>query len=351
MKITENNCEEYFLLYADDELNSAERNAVEAFVQQHPQHKAALDGLLKTKLSSDKEHVFFNKNLLLRNEEKEIGSHNYEDYFLLYTDNELSKEEREDTERFVLQHPNLQAEFILLQQTRLPVENIEFRGKEKLYKREKRVVPLYATRLAIAASVVGVIVFSWLLIVSNKQHNNIAFAKPVVHHQHQVVTPAQKNVPLSNNILPQEPLVVKKIVQKQIIKPKIATQKTNLYEQSNDDKNEVAIDKEPTIVNTVVTPEVAQTAIHKEPIASANKTLETLKPLEEVNVEDMRTQTALLVSADDNTAKPAVYKELHTDDDAHTLYVASLQLNKAKVNGIIKSASRLLGGRAKQNVD
>ncbi len=91
--------------------------------------------------------------------------------------------------------------------------------------------------------------------------------------------------------------------------------------------------------------------MQKEPIAVANKTTETLKPLEEVNVEDTHTQTAVLVAADDNVAKPAVYKELSTDDDAHTLYVASLQLNKAKVNGILKTASRLFGGKAKQNMN
>ncbi len=183
MRITEHNCEEYFLLYVDNELNNGERSAVEAFVQQHPQHKAALDALLKTKLTTNEEEVFFNKNSLFKTEEKEIGSHNYEEYFLLYTDNELSKEEREATERFVLQHPQLQAEFVWLQQTKLPVENTVFEDKEKLYKKERRIIPMYVTRLVIAASLVGAIVTSWLLFSSHQTQSQVAVVKPVVQQK------------------------------------------------------------------------------------------------------------------------------------------------------------------------
>ncbi len=355
MKITEHNYEEYFLLYVDDELSNTERNAVEAFVQQHPQYKVALDALLKTKLPINREDVFFNKNSLFKNEEKEIGSHNYEEYFLLYTDNELSEEERENTERFVLQHPQLQAEFMLLQQTRLPLETIAFDGKEKLYKRERRIIPMYVTRLAVAASLAGAILLG-LLFSSRQTQPTAAVVKPVVSQQKEVTSSTQTHIPQTASVTSSALEVVKKNEQKQTIKTVSSTQKTNRYKQSNDDNNEVVFDnkitdKPTTINNVIVTPEAAQTAIHKEPIAVENKTVETLKPLEEVAVDDAPTQTAVLVSADDNIAKPAVYKELNTDDDAHTLYVASLQLNKAKVNGILKSASRLLGGKTKQNMD
>ncbi len=355
MRITEHNCEEYFLLYVDDELSNIERSAVELFVQQHPQYKVALDALLKTKLPLTKEDAFFNKNSLFKNEEKEIGSHNYEDYFLLYTDNELNQEEKEATERFVLQHPQLQAEFMLLQQTRLPVEIIAFEGKEKLHKKERRIIPMYVTRLAIAASLIGVVSFSWLLFFSHQPHLSVAVVKPVVLQQ-KAAASTGTNVPQTTSVTSSDLVIVKKNEQKQTIKTVSSTPKTNRLQQSNDDKNEVAIDdkinsKPATITNAVTAPEVTQTAMHKEPIAAANKTAETLKPLEEVNMDDTHTQNALLVSADDNTAKPAVYKELNTDDDAHTLYVASLQLNKAKVAGILKTASRLFGGKTKQNVD
>ena len=91
MMITENNCEEYFLLYADNELNSAECNAVAAFIEQHPKYAAALEALLQTKLSDDENFAFNNKKILYKNADAEIGINNYEDYFLLYTDNELSE--------------------------------------------------------------------------------------------------------------------------------------------------------------------------------------------------------------------------------------------------------------------
>lgn len=355
MKITEHNCEEYFLLYVDDELNNVERSAVEAFVQEHPQCKAALDALLKTKLTANEE-VFFDKNSLFKNEEREIGIHNYEEYFFLYTDNELSQEEREVTERFVLQHPQLQAEFMWLQKAKLPVENIVFEGKEKLYKRERRIIPMYVTRLAIAASLTGAIVMSWFLFSSRQTQATVAVVKPAVQQQKPVVTLTQNHASQVVSATPSQLVVVKKNGQKQTFKTVSSNEKTNRLQQSNDDNNEIAVDNKmadetTTPTNAAVTPEATQTAMQKAPVAVANKTAETLKPLEEIADEDTHPQTAVLVSADDNITKPAVYKKLNTDDDSHTLYVASLQLNKAKVNGILKTASRLFGGKAKQNMD
>ncbi|HEX2535080.1 MAG TPA: hypothetical protein VHK69_15150 [Chitinophagaceae bacterium] len=48
-----------------------------------------------------------------------LSRENYEEYFLLYIDNELSPEAREAVEAFALLHPDLQAELELLSDTRL----------------------------------------------------------------------------------------------------------------------------------------------------------------------------------------------------------------------------------------
>ena len=57
----------------------------------------------------------------------------------------------------------------------------------------------------------------------------------------------------------------------------------------------------------------------------------------------------MYVSNEYPSAKPAIYKELNTDEDDQTLYVGSLQLNKAKVNGLLKKATHLLGGKTKES--
>ena len=66
-----------------------------------------------------------------------ITRNNYEEFFLLYVDNELSPAEREDVERFVEAHPDLKEEWELLRQCRItPGEMPVFPGKESLLREE-----------------------------------------------------------------------------------------------------------------------------------------------------------------------------------------------------------------------
>ena len=64
-----------------------------------------------------------------------INRHNYEEYFILYLDNELSEPERRMVEDFVQLHPDLQDELDILLQYKLePDTQIVFEGKEDLLK-------------------------------------------------------------------------------------------------------------------------------------------------------------------------------------------------------------------------
>lgn len=58
---------------------------------------------------------------------------NYEEYFLLYVDNELSEQERAMVEAFLQFHPELQAELDLLVGTKLEPEVFAFDGKAQLF--------------------------------------------------------------------------------------------------------------------------------------------------------------------------------------------------------------------------
>jgi len=66
-----------------------------------------------------------------------ITRNNYEEFFLLYVDNELSAAARETVERFVAENPDLKEEWDLFLQCRIhPDQHLVFTGRESLFKQE-----------------------------------------------------------------------------------------------------------------------------------------------------------------------------------------------------------------------
>lgn len=66
--IDADNYEEYFVLYADGELNAEEQKAVESFIENHPQQQAELLHLQRAKIQPDHSIVFSGKASLYRKE-------------------------------------------------------------------------------------------------------------------------------------------------------------------------------------------------------------------------------------------------------------------------------------------
>jgi len=66
-----------------------------------------------------------------------INRNNYEEYFLLYADKELSAEEKSLVELFVQQNPDVAKEFLILQQLVVKPDNsIQFKDKNSLLRKE-----------------------------------------------------------------------------------------------------------------------------------------------------------------------------------------------------------------------
>ncbi|HEU4903864.1 MAG TPA: hypothetical protein VFT06_13760 [Flavisolibacter sp.] len=61
-----------------------------------------------------------------------INLNNYEEWFILYMDNELSTEDKKLVDSFLLLHPQLQEEMDVLLSTKLPADDIAFHGKDEL---------------------------------------------------------------------------------------------------------------------------------------------------------------------------------------------------------------------------
>ena len=152
--INRQNYEEYFLMYVDDELNATEKHAVEDFVDQHPDLKIELEMLQKSILSPDPV-VFHDKDLLLKNSSSLVNETNYEEYFVLYGDDELDSDQKDGVEQFVYTNPGYQAEFELIQKARLQADpHIVFPDKAGLYRTEEedeKVVVIRWWRIAAAA--------------------------------------------------------------------------------------------------------------------------------------------------------------------------------------------------------
>ena len=161
MNITRQNYEELFLLYVDNELNVAQRKAVENFIQQNPDLRSELLMLQQSVLPGDEHIVFSNKESLLKTTSalNPVNENNCEEYFVLYGDDELTNEQKDQVEQFVYKNPQHQANFELIQQARLMPDMSEvFPDKYALYRSEEndRVAPVIRMRwwrMAAAAAV------------------------------------------------------------------------------------------------------------------------------------------------------------------------------------------------------
>jgi hypothetical protein len=103
--------------------------------------------------------------MYFKESDMDINRNNYETSFLLYLDQELGHAEMLKVEKFLTENPDLQKEFVLLQQTIFQPEQIIYDQKELLFHKEekRRVIPLYWTR--IAASVIFLMVMGGFILV------------------------------------------------------------------------------------------------------------------------------------------------------------------------------------------
>ena len=364
--INRHNYEEFFLMYVDNELNNEQRREVELFVRQNPDLQEEFEMLQQTKLTPDEEIMFTHKTDLLKIKDS-IGIDNYEEFFLLYIDNELNESGKEAVEKFVLQQPQLQDEFSLLKQTILPQERIIFPNKKLLYKEEERRAIPYWAKIAAAAAFIGVSALVWWIVPHGSGSiNNTPVA--IVQPKKQTAKPVQSGRPgetaqpvtqsptdtskqfaiaeQAKNKRSKEPVVKaeKKIMNKPVGKN---TQEENIALNNKKDKKE-QISTEPK----EITPEKKDEPVVNEPLV-ADINPEKDNPNEDP-LEKAKSINAVNSPNLNNLVQPVVYKELNTNEDDNlqsTLYIGNMGLNKNKVRGIIKRVGGLFAGKAKNSPD
>ena len=324
MSINRNNYETIFLLYVDGELSAEQRKTVELFVKENPDLQAELDILMQTKLPVD-EIYFNNKEALLKNNYSSIQADNYEEQFLLYVDNELSLNERNEVEKFVLQHPELQEVFTVLKQTQLEKEEIIFADKSVLYRKESEpVIYLNWQRLAIAAVFMGLSNLLWNIVPSeniktvaeNRQQNNETI-------EIKKLNPGKGNVLPATTIHNQQVIAIRQSYNKQENKERNVINDNNTVAQNIISTNNDQSNKD-VAVNTIRIP--SDKIINVKPVSnSSNNTTPVSDNVEHFNI-----------------IQPTVYKELDIDeDDKNNIYIGNMEINKNKLRGLIKKAGHL----------
>jgi len=267
MNITRHNYEEYFILYLDNELSSDDRRQVEIFVQENADLKEEFDLLLQTRLMPDDAVMFNNKQQLLKTAlPGPINDSNFEEWLLLYIDDELTGQQKIAVEEFLVNHPSAKTELGLLQKTKLHSEPaVIFPNKETLYRREEKVsvIGFPWRKIAVAASLLLAISTTAYLVFNDKgstegktiseklpgtnstkddaaddRSNNTATIDPVVPENNEAITEGdesvnnslageQKNNVSENNRNDQRSIPSAKQDTKLIAESKSTTQPTN----------------------------------------------------------------------------------------------------------------------------
>ena len=158
MDINRNNYEEYFILYADNELTHLQKKDVERFVEINKDLQQEFNMFQMTVQSADEELAFPLKNSLYKESGLFIDETNYEEKFILYHDAELNEDEENKVNEFVANNPQFLTEFNLFSQSKLIAdEHIVFDKKHLLLKNdsEGKVVPLIYWRALAAAMIAG----------------------------------------------------------------------------------------------------------------------------------------------------------------------------------------------------
>lgn len=351
ISINQHNYEAFFLLYADGELSAADKLAVEQFVQENPGLAEELDLLLQVRLTDETPLVFDRKEMLYRNETTEISLNNYEEQFLLYTDNELDAETREKTERFVLQHPQLQDSFTLLKKTRLEAETILFPGKKSLYRKEEKRRPVIYMRLAqmgVAAALIGFAVLLWTQIPVDK-----ISTQPLAKLEPKTVLPAQPSDRITKeaNTIPETKTTLRE-PEKVPLVAGVGSKKSTLPETQQQTDDVITIPEKNNLIADITEP--AKTISTTD--AGQNSSENIHAPVQKLPGNSAAIDRNDLVAVVDHNEKEqetnpiirtVVYKELDTDDESKSLLLGSLEINKDKLRGFFRKAGSLFRSKAK----
>jgi tellurite resistance protein len=355
MNINRNNYEEYFLLYADNELTDSEKAEVLMFVKHHKDLEEEFRMIYHTIFKPDSTIQLADKSFLFRNNTTGfINAKNYEEVFVLYHDGELTENERLETEEFLSLHKELKNEFDLIGLARLTQESsVVFPTKKILYKKEKsgKVVPVMFWRMLAAAAFIGFGLWATSLFFKTPGKSTMTTAHS---------TPAKNLSPtIKKDILPEKE--IKEVIARSLVaSDKNPGKETNdkhekkqktLYQKNENALVKTIIDKQkPTEKNiSIQLPEKINDAIvindkikniSKEKTSSLNK----IDPSKELASEKNEAQNNNEKAAPVSYARTASYvPDADNNNENYVFYdVTTEKFKKTKIGGFLKKVKRVV---------
>lgn len=318
--ITRDNYEEFFLLYIDNELSVADREAVERYIADHPDLQKDWKALLHCRLLPDEQLVFPDKELLYQAE---------------------AKEEEDGLPRFA---PDL---------------SIVFPDKASLYKKEedKRIVWLPWLRVGIAAATIGIVAL--LVLLSGHHTSAPSPAQPIVKNNKNSpsVTPAVPGTLHSIERLAARAAVKEKkkvktsgqeVREKEEPVSQDLAQQAGSHDAAHDAAHDVAHDPGPVRPTDITATRAADITATKATVTTANVTT--------ANIHGNDAVAALepgIPLAESSFATEALKHENGNHDPENNNLVAdeSPAPGKGKLRGLFRKVTRTFGKTADRDSD
>ncbi|MDA3615015.1 anti-sigma factor [Polluticaenibacter yanchengensis] len=348
--INRSNYSDYFMLYADGELDALQMQIVEAFVAENNDLSAEFDLYLETKITPDEHISMPDKSMLLKPEIWDTENLTEEQSALLsFADSEGSKPHTTNL--------NIEAEWSLLQKTLLPAEVVAMPHKEKLYRKESQRKPifiLYAKRIAVAAAFLLAGMFLVEKMTTNETISTPeSIASVTETPEKPKETPVTTNVPATNTNADKDPEItpVNNVPGKTVPvlaqntatdhqqKPaELSTGTTNAGKKTEYQDNIVNPDHNDAITNVASMRQSNESVIQVKNQAPTQNILQLktnavdTKEIE-LKVNPANTYTANVVTEVKDEAAVA-------EDEAEYIYIVGSKVKKQKFRGIARTINR-----------
>ena len=362
MDINRDNYEEYFLLYADNELTDSEKAQVLMFVKDNKDLEEEFRMIHYTIARPDLSIGFTNKSFLLKNDPSSfINEKNYEEVFVLYHDKELTEDQKNETKEFLYAHPQLKNDFDLIGLARLtPEHEIIFPVKKILYKKEKpgKVISIVFWRVAAAAVLLGFglwIAYSYLktpekIVATNTKSinqrssdstaiDNTLSKKEITNAVTQHSEPSSKDKSDKSAKLPQQKKSTNNALAKNVSKSVNINEKNIVNQIPDKITNEIAVEDQ-DIKN-----------LAKEEVSVINKIQPS--PTEFAAANESQKDQQIIKKAnenDDEKAQPLTYAQTasyiqnaENKNENYVFYdVTADEFRKTKIGGFLKKVKRVI---------